>query len=92
MQSYAFNDKVNAKALQTNDTVVTNLRHHQQLILSKESLEAVIEGIDNGITNDFAAQDIRHSLHHLGEITGEITEDNLFEKYFKKILKNRYNT
>ena len=70
-------EKVNAKALQTTDTVVTNLRHHQQLILTKESLKAVITGIDSGITNDFVAQDIRHSLHHLGEITGEITLDKI---------------
>lgn len=77
-------DKVNAKALQTNDTVVTNLRHHQQLILTKESLEAVINGIDSSITNDFVAQDIRHSLHHLGEITGEISTDDLLENIFRK--------
>jgi len=77
-------EKVNAKALQTNDTVVTNLRHHQQLLLTKESLEAVIAGINNSITNDFVAQDIRHSLHHLGEITGEITTDDLLENIFRK--------
>ncbi len=77
-------EKVNAKALQTNDTVVTNLRHHQQLILTKESLKAVITGIDSGITNDFVAQDIRHSLHHLGEITGEISTDDLLENIFRK--------
>lgn len=77
-------EKVNAKALQTNDTVVTNLRHHQQLILTKESLEAVIKGIDSSITNDFVAQDIRHSLHHLGEITGEISTDDLLENIFRK--------
>jgi tRNA modification GTPase len=77
-------DKVNAKALQTDDTVVTNLRHHQQLILTKESLEAVITGIDSSITNDFVAQDIRHSLHHLGEITGEISTDDLLENIFRK--------
>jgi tRNA modification GTPase len=77
-------EKVNAKALQTNDTVVTNLRHHQQLILTKDSLEAVITGIDSNITNDFVAQDIRHSLHHLGEITGEISTDDLLENIFRK--------
>ncbi len=77
-------EKVNAKALQTNDTVVTNLRHHQQLLLTKESLEAVITGIDSNITNDFVAQDIRHSLHHLGEITGEISTDDLLENIFRK--------
>ena len=77
-------EKVNAKALQTNDTVVTNLRHHQQLILTKESLDAVIKGIDSQITNDFVAQDIRHALHHLGEITGEISTDDLLENIFRK--------
>ncbi|VAW27215.1 tRNA-5-carboxymethylaminomethyl-2-thiouridine(34)synthesis protein MnmE [hydrothermal vent metagenome] len=77
-------EKVNAKALQTNNTVVTNLRHQQQLLLTKESLEAVIAGIDNSITNDFVAQDIRHSLHHLGEITGEISTDDLLENIFRK--------
>ena len=77
-------EKVNAKALQTNDTVVTNLRHHQQLLLTKESLKAVITSIDGNITNDFVAQDIRHALHHLGEITGEITTDDLLENIFRK--------
>jgi len=77
-------EKVNAKALQTNNTVVTNLRHQQQLLLTKESLEAVISGIDSNITNDFVAQDIRHSLHHLGEITGEISTDDLLENIFRK--------
>ncbi len=76
--------KINANALQTNDTVVTNLRHHQQLILTKESLTDVIKGIDSSITNDFVAQDIRHSLHHLGEITGTITTDDLLENIFRK--------
>ena len=77
-------EKVNAKALQTDDTVVTNLRHHQQLILTKESLQAVITGIDSSITHDFVAQDIRHSLHHLGEITGQISTDDLLENIFRK--------
>jgi tRNA modification GTPase len=66
------------------NTVVTNLRHHQQLILTKDSLEAVITGIDSNITNDFVAQDIRHALHHLGEITGEISTDDLLENIFRK--------
>ncbi len=77
-------EKVNAKALQTNNTVVTNLRHHQQLLLTKESLEAVTKGIDSNITNDFVAQDIRYALHHLGEITGTITTDDLLETIFSK--------
>ena len=77
-------DKVNARELNTDDTVVTNLRHHQELILTKESLQAVIKAIDSGISNDFVAQDIRHALHHLGLITGQITTDDLLENIFSK--------
>ena len=77
-------DKVNARELNTDDTVVTNLRHHQELILTKESLQAVLKAIDSGISNDFVAQDIRHALHHLGLITGQITTDDLLENIFSK--------
>ncbi|MCB0496090.1 MAG: tRNA uridine-5-carboxymethylaminomethyl(34) synthesis GTPase MnmE [Cyclobacteriaceae bacterium] len=77
-------DKVNARELNTGDTVVTNLRHHQELILTKDSLLTVIKSIDSGISNDFVAQDIRHALHHLGLITGQITTDDLLENIFSK--------
>ena len=77
-------DKVNLADFSTGDTIVTNLRHHQQLVLTKDALNTVIAGIDGGITNDFVAQDIRHALHHLGEITGEITTDDLLENIFSK--------
>ena len=77
-------EKVNAREINTGDTVVTNLRHHQELILTKDSLQTVIKSIDSGITNDFVAQDIRHALHHLGLITGQITTDDLLENIFSK--------
>lgn len=63
----------NIESLTTRNIVVSNLKHHQQQILNKESLETVFEGIDSSITNDFDAQDIRLSLYHLGEITREIS-------------------
>ena len=70
--------------LNTRDTIVTNLRHHEQLVRTKEALQTVIAGIDNGVTNDFTAMDIRQALHHLGEITGQITTDDLLENIFSK--------
>ncbi|MEO1051853.1 MAG: tRNA uridine-5-carboxymethylaminomethyl(34) synthesis GTPase MnmE [Bacteroidota bacterium] len=75
---------VNLASFKTGDTVVTNIRHYEALLNSKNSLQDVINGIDNGVTGDFLAMDIRQSLHHLGEITGEITTDDLLANIFSK--------
>ena len=64
--------------------MVTNIRHYDSLLQTKNSLQAVINGIDSGITNDFVAMDIRQLLHHLGEITGEVTTDDLLAHIFSK--------
>ncbi len=66
------------------DTVVSNSRHYEHLLKTKNALADVLYGLDNGITGDFLAQDIRLSLHHLGEITGTIVTDDLLDNIFSK--------
>lgn len=75
---------VNLDKLKRGDTVVTNIRHYDSLLQTRNSLMDVINGLDNQVTNDFVAMDIRQSLHHLGEITGEITTDDLLANIFSK--------
>lgn len=75
---------VNLDKFKTGNTVVTNIRHYDSLVKTRESLLDVLGGIDNEITNDFLAMDIRRSLHFLGEITGEITTDDLLANIFSK--------
>ncbi len=75
---------VNLDKFKRGDTIVTNIRHYDSLLQTKNSLEAVINGIDGQITNDFVAMDIRRALHYLGEITGEITSDDLLANIFSK--------
>lgn len=77
-------EKVNADQFRTGNTIVTNIRHYESLLNTRQSLEAVITGIDRGVSNDFVAFDIRQALHHLGEITGEITTDDLLANIFSK--------
>lgn len=77
-------EAVQADSFETDQTMVTNLRHYQGLQKTHESLNKVLEGIDLGITNDFLAMDIRQSLYHLGEITGEITTEDLLDNIFSK--------
>ena len=76
--------KVNINEINTGSTVVTNLRHQQELVNTEHALQLVIENIDKGITNDILAMEIRQALHHLGEITGEITTDDLLDNIFSK--------
>ncbi len=75
---------VQLDSFHTGDTVVTNLRHYEGLLNTKESLLRVINGLADNITGDFLAMDIRQALHHLGELTGEITTDDLLDNIFSK--------
>jgi tRNA modification GTPase len=76
--------KFELKGVKQGDVLVTNLRHFQNLVETRNSLQRVLNGIDGGITGDFLAMDIRQSLHFLGEITGEITTEDLLENIFSK--------
>jgi len=65
-------------------TLVTNLRHYQQLLQTQETLEGVLMALKTGLTGDLIAQDLRYALHHLGEITGQISNDDLLKNIFGK--------
>jgi tRNA modification GTPase len=65
-------------------TLVTNLRHYQQLLQTQETLEGVLAALKTGLTGDLIAQDLRYALHHLGEITGQISNDDLLKNIFGK--------
>ncbi|BDD09558.1 tRNA modification GTPase MnmE [Fulvitalea axinellae] len=73
---------VNLDGFKTGDTVVTNARHYESLLRTREALDDVLRGLDLQVTGDFLAMDIKQSLHHLGEITGEITTDDLLGNIF----------
>lgn len=72
------------KEVKRGDVVITNMRHYQQLVQTREALQRVLASLDKGVTGDFIAMDIRLALHHLGEITGEITTDDLLANIFSK--------
>src|SRR5690606_7256124 len=75
-------NQVNLTNINTDDVLVTNIRHVEALQLTLEALDKVLYGIDNPITSDFLAMDIRQSLHHLGEITGAVSTDDILENIF----------
>lgn len=77
-------EKVNLSHINTSETLVTNIRHVEALKQTQNSLDRVLENIDNPVTSDFLAMDIKQALHYLGEITGTVTTDDLLENIFTK--------
>ncbi|MDC1024831.1 tRNA uridine-5-carboxymethylaminomethyl(34) synthesis GTPase MnmE [Flavobacteriales bacterium] len=74
----------NVNSLDTNNTVVTNQRHYEQLLKTITELELVIKGLEDGLSSDLLAINIKESLYHLGLITGEVSSDDLLGNIFGK--------
>lgn len=70
--------------INTEGTIVTNLRHYNNLKEVAKSLAEVKAGMDNNLPGDLLALDIRRSLHYLGEITGEVTTEDKLDYIFSK--------
>lgn len=77
-------EQVNISSFKTGNAIVTNLRHYESLLKTKEALTSVTAGIKKNITSELLAQDIRMALLYLGEITGEITTEDLLGTIFSK--------
>lgn len=62
---------------------ITNARHKNELVCTKNALEKVIESIDMGMEEDFFSIDMMDAYEHLGLIIGETARDDLADKIFK---------
>ena len=73
---------VNTGALRNSDTIVTNTRHYNALLMALEEINKVEEGLNANLSGDLMAIDIRQALQQFGIITGEITNDDLLGNIF----------
>jgi tRNA modification GTPase len=76
-------DKALIEKLDSDEVIITNLRHYNSLISISESLERVLTGLEDEVPEDLIAIDIRQAIHYLGEITGEITTDEILGNIFR---------
>jgi tRNA modification GTPase len=72
---------VNQSSLQ-DTALVSNVRHYEALVRSREALGNVEKGFHDNIPTDLITIDIKQALYHLGEITGEITNDEILGNIF----------
>lgn len=61
--------------IDTENTIVTNARHHAALLKITECLTDIKNGMLGNLPGDLLALDIRRCLHYLGEITGQVEVD-----------------
>ncbi len=76
-------ESIGKEQLNSNDVIITNIRHYEALTHVSESLARVLTGLENSIPGDFLAIDIRQAIYYLGEITGEISSDEILGNIFK---------
>jgi tRNA modification GTPase len=71
-------------AINTENTIITNVRHYSALQEVYSSLRDVKSGMDAGLPGDLLALDIRRSLHYLADIAGEVTNEDRLDFIFSK--------
>ena len=70
--------------INTESTVVTNIRHYEALRELDKSLKDVKKGLEENVPGDLLSLDIRQCLYYLGLITGEITSEEQLDMIFSK--------
>ena len=69
---------------ETDNVMITNLRHCEALTKAADSSQRVISGLQDNLSGDLIAQDLRETIFHLGTITGNITSQDILTNIFSR--------
>ncbi|NJL12056.1 MAG: tRNA uridine-5-carboxymethylaminomethyl(34) synthesis GTPase MnmE [Microscillaceae bacterium] len=72
------------QAAQTQDVLVSNMRHYESLQNTRQALQRVAASLESGLSTEMVASDVREALYHLGYITGEVSNEDLLDHIFSK--------
>ncbi len=73
----------------SDELYVTNIRHRDALLRTKESIVLVEKSIEMGMSEDFFSIDLQNAYASLGEIIGEEVGDDLVEEIFSKFCMGK---
>ncbi|MGX5820846.1 tRNA uridine-5-carboxymethylaminomethyl(34) synthesis GTPase MnmE [Chitinophaga lutea] len=71
-------------AINTENTIITNVRHYAALQEVYAALLDVKKGMETRLPGDLLALDIRRALHYLADIAGEVTNEDRLDYIFSK--------
>ncbi len=73
----------------SNEIIITNIRHKKALQEAFESLKLVKQSIQNGLPEDFYSIDLMNAYGALGRIIGEEVDDDLVEEIFSRFCMGK---
>jgi tRNA modification GTPase len=68
----------------TDELIINNVRHKNLLVKAKQSLEEVLNSINQHMTIDFIEIDLKQAMENLGLIVGKSVSDDLMDKIFNE--------
>lgn len=68
----------------SDELIINNVRHKNLLIKAKNSLEEVLNSINQNMTIDFIEIDLKQAMEYLGLIVGKAVSDDLMDKIFNE--------
>jgi len=80
---------LNGSIIPKQELYITNMRHQEALKKTLDSLELVINSINDGMSEDFFTVDLMNAYSSLGEIIGEEVGDDLVEEIFSKFCMGK---
>lgn len=80
---------LNGQVTFNDEVYITNIRHKNSLTEALNSLELVIESINNDMPEDFYSIDLMNAYEELGLIIGEAVEDDLMQEIFSKFCMGK---
>ena len=72
-----------------NEIYITNVRHKAALQDAYDSLQKVIQSIDDGMPEDFYSIDLMDAYESLGNITGDTIGEDLINEIFSKFCMGK---
>jgi len=73
------------KGLETdNETIITNIRHKNQIELAIKNIEEAKNAVENNLPIDIISISLKQTLEELSKITGENVSEDIINEIFSK--------
>lgn len=66
------------------DTVITNMRHKNQLVKALQNINHAIDDIRGNVPVDCIEVDLKNCWENLGEISGDTIDEDILDKIFSE--------
>jgi len=75
---------IQVKEVSSEQTIITNQRHHLALENSIKALSKALQKLQNNSQTEILAADLREGLQELGSITGDVTNEDILGSIFSR--------